>query len=431
MEFDEQPQEFELDFGEVTKTGGGGGGAVNSVNGKTGDVVLDAEDVGALPDDTVIPSTAEDVGALPDTTKYGASIEADGTTLTLKDQDGTELSTATTQDTTYTAGRRITIDENNEISSDGLVTLSYGHSTWSDFIAAYSNNEIVYCRASSGADPGVGTQTRLAFMAYVNNEDNPTEVEFQYLRSVSTKSASSQSDQVFVYKLTNSNGGTWTVVTRPVMVKISAGTNMDSSYSNNTLTLNATDTTYSNFTGTDGQTAGASGLVPAPATTDADKFLKADGTWDTAGGGSSSQFKELTTADYNYPTNNPNSVALWKLDPGIYYKADSVTARTDVNNLLTTNLNTIVVGGPIDSGANTIILAFGSAAVNGIPKEFSEFVTNITTGAKSESDSFVPYRYVRNNLTAGSAGYVLDARQGKELKRLIDELDQRVTALGG
>lgn len=43
--------------------------------------------------------------------------------------------------------------------------------------------------------------------------------------------------------------------------------------------------TYSNFTGTDGTAAGASGLVPAPATTDAGKFLKADGTWDTAGGG--------------------------------------------------------------------------------------------------------------------------------------------------
>ena len=50
-------------------------------------------------------------------------------------------------------------------------------------------------------------------------------------------------------------------------------------------TISATDTTYSNFTGTDGTTAGAAGLVPAPATTDADKFLKADGTWDTAGGG--------------------------------------------------------------------------------------------------------------------------------------------------
>ena len=34
---------------------GGGGGAVDSVNGKTGVVVLDAEDVGALPDDTAIP----------------------------------------------------------------------------------------------------------------------------------------------------------------------------------------------------------------------------------------------------------------------------------------------------------------------------------------------------------------------------------------
>ena len=41
---------------------------------------------------------------------------------------------------------------------------------------------------------------------------------------------------------------------------------------------------YTDFVGTDGQTAGTSGLVPAPATTDADKFLKSDGTWDTAGG---------------------------------------------------------------------------------------------------------------------------------------------------
>ena len=39
--------------------GSGGGGAVNSVNGQTGTVVLDADDVGALPDDT----TAADLGA--------------------------------------------------------------------------------------------------------------------------------------------------------------------------------------------------------------------------------------------------------------------------------------------------------------------------------------------------------------------------------
>lgn len=184
---------------------------------------------------------------------------------------------------TLTAGRRITIDSSNEISADGLVTLSYGNSTWNDFLTAYNNSEVVYCRASSNQDPSQGTQTRLAFMAYVNNETNPTEVEFQYLRSVSTKSASNQSDQVFVYKLTNANGGTWTTMTRPVMLKIEAGTNMSSSYSNNTLTLSSTDTTYSDFTGTDGTASGTSGLVPAPAATDAGKVLGADGTWVTGG----------------------------------------------------------------------------------------------------------------------------------------------------
>lgn len=63
-------------------------------------------------------------------------------------------------------------------------------------------------------------------------------------------------------------------------------------------TIALTDTTYNVFTGTDGTSAGTAGLVPAPATTDAGKFLKADGTWDSAGGG----ITELTSADYNWPT---------------------------------------------------------------------------------------------------------------------------------
>lgn len=46
-------------FDVMDGQGGSGGGAVSSVNGQTGDVVLDADDVGALPDDT----TAADLGA--------------------------------------------------------------------------------------------------------------------------------------------------------------------------------------------------------------------------------------------------------------------------------------------------------------------------------------------------------------------------------
>ena len=40
-----------------------------------------------------------------------------------------------------------------------------------------------------------------------------------------------------------------------------------------------TDTTYSNFEGATGSAAGGAGLVPAPAASDNEKYLKGDGTW--------------------------------------------------------------------------------------------------------------------------------------------------------
>ena len=78
----------------------------------------------------------------------------------------------------------------------GMTILSYGNSTWQDFITAYTKKHVVYCRASSNSNPATGSQTRLAFMAYVNNANSPTEVEFQYYRSVNTHTASQQGDQV-------------------------------------------------------------------------------------------------------------------------------------------------------------------------------------------------------------------------------------------
>lgn len=117
----------------------------------------------------------------------------------------------------------------------GMEILSYGNSTWDDFISAYTAQKVVYCRASSNSNPASGSQTRLAFMAYVNNASTPTEVEFQYYRSIGTHSASQQGDQVFVYKLTS--GGTWTVTTREATTKIVASTGLQQSYSNGTLTV--------------------------------------------------------------------------------------------------------------------------------------------------------------------------------------------------
>lgn len=140
-----------------------------------------------------------------------------------------------------------------------MTILSYGHSTWQDFIDAYNSNTIVYCRASSNSNPATGNQTRMAFMAYVNSTP-PTNVEFQYYRSVSSHSASQQGDQVYIYKLDKTSG--WSVTVREAMSKIAAGTNMSLSYSSGTITLNA------------------SSQLPSVSSSDNGKVLKVvDGAW--------------------------------------------------------------------------------------------------------------------------------------------------------
>ena len=145
-------------------------------------------------------------------------------------------------------------EEDKFLSGDGtyksgglpMVILSYGNSTWSEFINAYKNNVIVYCRASSNANPASGKQTRMAFMAYVNDSDSPTSVEFQYYRSMNptNKSISQMSDQVFVYTLTSS--GAWSVISREASIKsvvCDASTGLSATYDKNTGTLTFTAAT--------------------------------------------------------------------------------------------------------------------------------------------------------------------------------------------
>lgn len=169
---------------------------------------------------------------------------------------------ATTGDYNDLANKPTIPTKTSDLSNDsnymnGLTILSYGNSTWTNFINAYSNNQVVYCRASSNTNPATGTQTRLAFMAFVNNADSPTEVEFQYYRSVANHSDNQQGDQVFVYKLTNSN--VWTVTTREASSKIVAGNGLTSSYASGTLTLSSniwigTQSEYDNISTKDAST---------------------------------------------------------------------------------------------------------------------------------------------------------------------------------
>ena len=126
-------------------------------------------------------------------------------------------------------------DELENIDAGGLFIAAYGKTTFNEFLEAYKKNKIVYCRASSNSNPATGSQTRMAFMAYVNNEETPTNVEFQYYRSVNAHSATQQGDQVYIYKLDKTAG--WTVTVRESYTKIAVGAGLTTSYNNGVLTI--------------------------------------------------------------------------------------------------------------------------------------------------------------------------------------------------
>ena len=154
----------------------------------------------------------------------------------------------------------------------GMTILSYGKSTWADFMEAYGDNKVVYCRASSNSNPASGSQTRMAFMAYVNNQTTPTEVEFQYYRSVNVHTDSQQGDQVYVYKLNKNNG--WSVIVRNAFSKLAVGTGLTHTYSNGTITIDNSEVVPGVVSTT------ANGLAPQlPNESTTTKFLRQDATW--------------------------------------------------------------------------------------------------------------------------------------------------------
>lgn len=175
--------------------------------------------------------TAQD--ALP-TTMVGATDEVDGAGGLVPAPSAGEEDKFLSGDGTYKSGGL------------PMVILAYGHSTWQEFINAYKNNVIVYCRASSNANPATGSQTRLGFMAYVNDANNPSNVEFQYYRSMNpnNKTINQLSDQVYVYKLTSS--GTWSVETREASLKsivFDASSGLTGTFDKSTGTLTITAAT--------------------------------------------------------------------------------------------------------------------------------------------------------------------------------------------
>lgn len=148
-----------------------------------------------------------------------------------------------------------------------MVILSYGNSTWADFEAAYKNNVIVYCRASSNSNPATGTQGRMAFMAYTNDGTNPTEVEFQYYRSVATHKSTQMGDEVYVYKLNKTSG--WSVTKRLASIQSITGTGITVGYTANTNVITLTNGVTVSDSLTDTSTTAALSAAKGKALNDA------------------------------------------------------------------------------------------------------------------------------------------------------------------
>lgn len=241
---------------ENVKYQGGGGGAVNSVNGQTGDVMLTAEDVGALPDTTEIPTN---VSELTNDAGY---------------QTASEVASAVAGEATL----RQSADNNLQSQIDALSASS----DVTDIVGTYA--ELQAYDTSTLGDKDI--------IKVLQDESRNDETTY-YRWSTTTQTFTLIGEEGPYYTKSQADGrfvAQTTYATDKAAIEDEIDTKQDELTAGNNIqisgnVISATDTTYSDFTGTDGQTAGTAGLVPAPATTDADKFLKSDGTWDTVAAG--------------------------------------------------------------------------------------------------------------------------------------------------
>jgi hypothetical protein len=194
--------------------------------------------------------------------------------------------------------------------------------------------------------------------------------------------------------------------------------------------------TYSNFTGTDGSSAGTAGLVPAPATTDAGKYLKSDGTWSEVQGGGGSytagdgiditndvisatntgKARVLTTDDYNWPANNPDGIAVYKLESGIYTNKNGLKVYYH-SGAYDTDVVTIIVSKYPDGPKPAVIYKI---PVGGMQTYLYRTMDNGT--ASGSAAEVITSQVVQNNLTSTNTSFPLSAAQGKVLKDLVDSL---------
>lgn len=160
--------------------------------------------------------------------------------------------------------------------------------------------------------------------------------------------------------------------------------------------------------------------------------ISADGASYTAGDGinisaqdvisatNTGKARELTTADYNWPTTGTKtSINLALLDSGIYYRS---SASVTINNIppqgaVNNGYGTFVVGQ--SPNGYTSVIALGDGDLYGNPTwclVYNQF------HALQQSGRVLLDSHIVNNLTTAATNKPLSANQGKVLKDLVDSL---------
>ena len=168
-------------------------------------------------------------------------------------------------------------------------------------------------------------------------------------------------------------------------------------------------------------------------TTDKTNLVNAINEIAAGGGGGGELAHKLTTADYNYPASSPNSIALWLLEPGVYWRDtnDSLSIKWNNGTEFEVNTNlfvTYIVGGK--NGVYRTIITLSSGG-NNINRAGWIYNVNPSNGNIFDYQRLLSNNSIDDNLTSTGNQTALAARQGKVLKDLIDSLEERVRALEG
>lgn len=279
---------IEIDVGQGTVK------SVNQINpDEEGNVTLTASDVGAATQADIQTAVAGKQDKLTQTQLNAVNSGIDSTKVG-------QIATNAQDITTIEGKIPSAASTSNQLADKNFVNSSVATNT-ANYIS--DNGEPFDSLADLEAYSGPLTNNDYAFVVGTDQAGNTTYTRYKYNATTQTwaeeyvlNNSSFTADQWASINsgITSANV---TKLTGLADIKaIGANLNLDSE----TGELSATDTTYSNFTGTDGVSAGTAGLVPAPATSDAGKFLKADGTWATAGGGGGGTTETVTIASASW-----------------------------------------------------------------------------------------------------------------------------------